>query len=165
MTPPRLRWVLSAAAAAALLGLPGDSQAAHWFKAGATFCTHDSGLVGDDYSDDAFHEGGFITGAHLTCPLYEREGLERTAIDVVNVYLRDGSHSDNVTVQVCRRSYSGGAATCGAAESSTNGFVGGITWTIDDLDTTAWFWSSGFAYLAIDLGEDSVFRGYRVKNN
>ena len=148
-----------------LLGLSGDTQAAHWFNAGATFCTHNSGYIGDNYASDAFHEGGFVTGAHLTCPLYEREGLERTAIDVVNVHLRDGSHSDHVTVQVCRRSYSGGSASCGVAESSTDNFVGGITWTIDDLDTTAWFWSSGFAYFAIELGEDSVFRGYRIKNS
>ncbi len=159
------RRVLPCLAGVALLGLAADSNAAHWFKASATMCTPDSGLSGANFTNDLFTESGPLSHSHLTCPLYEREGLERINIDVLDVHLRDGSPTDNVAVQLCRRLYTGAGASCGAASSTGNGYVGNVHYRLSDLHSEAWFFSEGFAYLAIDLSDQSEFRGYRIKNN
>lgn len=144
---------------------PSVSQAADWFRAGATMCTQTSGYNPSDFTDDGYHENGFLNGASMICPLYEREGLNRVGLDEIKVFARDASNTSDVTVQLCRRSYTGAAATCGAVSSSGDAYVGNVSFDQTNLDTFPWFFSSGFAYFDISLGNQSSFRGYYIKND
>lgn len=144
---------------------PSVSHAADWFRAGATMCTPNDGYMAGNSAGDAYKESGFLNSASLTCPLYEREGLSRLSLDEIKVFAHDASHSQDVAVQLCRRSYTGAAATCGAASSSGDGYVGSVSFDQTQLDTVPWFFSAGFAYFDIFLGNQSAFRGYYIKND
>jgi hypothetical protein len=141
-------------------GASSSVAALEWFRAGASLCQVESDYQSQDFDDNTY-DSAAVAGV-ITCPIYERTGLQHATLSTFNAYLYDGSGSSQATVTLCRRGYTQNSATCGAAAGTGNGTTGPVTLGLAQLDEVAWSNSTGYAYIRVVLASSGghSFAGY-----
>lgn len=143
--------------APALCLTPTDSNA-DWFRGAGSLCKDKSAYIRTRRRNNATEGSSTISGGQLICPLYEREGLQRTQLSSLKLWAHDRDPNDGVEAQLCRRAYDGATATCTPISNSGNSFTGVFTFGTSGTNSSSWSnWSSwtssnsGFSYIYINL--------------
>lgn len=173
----RKSWKPVALTATAISIFASPTANADWFRGGASLCKEVSPYSTLDRPNNAVESGGLVGGTQVICPLYEKDGLRRSELSHVKLWVRDRDATDSVEAQLCRRSYSGGQATCTPMLSSGNSFTGTYIMGQSGTNSSTWQnWStwtssnSGFSYIFVRLTSDpspsnrSRIYGYHMRS-